>query len=266
MADAAHDAAHTAVAPAVGAAKAAGGAPPEAGGELDGCAAAAPPFGLLELARAHNAGPDGAAESDLFVVVLPAEPAADLVLRHLGFEGLGAFMATCSEARRAVSRAARSCKWRDCEREREREGGAAEARVKPARVAEWAERFPNARALAVSAKRMTPALAVSIATAAGGMRRLETLSLRKCWIDTEGAKALADAMTAARDVSGLRLVKLDLYYNGIGAEGASALAKALPACAQLATLYVGGNGIGAEGEAVLRAAASAVGPRLKLVL
>ena len=123
MADAAHDAAHTAVAPAVGAAKAAGGAPPEAGGALDGCAAAAPPFGLLELARAHNAGPDGAAESDLFVVVLPAEPAADLVLRHLGFEGLGAFMATCSEARRAVSRAAAIVAWRDCERESEMRRG-----------------------------------------------------------------------------------------------------------------------------------------------
>ena len=54
--------------------------------------------------------------------------------------------------------------------------------------------------------------------------------------------------------------------NGIGAEGASALAKALPACALLATLDVSSNRIGAEGEAALHAAASAVGPRLKLWL
>ena len=54
--------------------------------------------------------------------------------------------------------------------------------------------------------------------------------------------------------------------NGIGAEGASALAKALQACAQLATLDVSSNRIGAEGEAALHAAASAVGPRLKLWL
>ena len=85
----------------------------EAEGASGGLAALAPPFGLLELARAHNAGPDGAAESDLFVAVLPAEPAADLVLRHLGFDGLGAFMATC------VSRAAAIVAWRDCERESE---------------------------------------------------------------------------------------------------------------------------------------------------
>ena len=54
--------------------------------------------------------------------------------------------------------------------------------------------------------------------------------------------------------------------NGIGAEGASALARALPSCAQLATLDVGNNEIDAEGKAALRAAASAVGPRLKLWL
>ena len=47
-----------------------------ADGEAEGAGGAAPalPYGLLELARTHNAGPDGAAESDLFVVVLPAEP------------------------------------------------------------------------------------------------------------------------------------------------------------------------------------------------
>ena len=95
----------------------------EAEGASGGLAALAPPFGLLELARAHNAGPDGAAESDLFVALLPAEPAADLVLRHLGLDGLGAFMATCREARRAVSRAAAIVAWRDCERESEMRRG-----------------------------------------------------------------------------------------------------------------------------------------------
>jgi hypothetical protein len=138
--------------------------------------------------------------------------------------------------------------------------------VRAADVVAWAARFSNARALTVSEDGMTPALAVSVATAAGGMRRLETLSLRECKIGTEGAKALAAALTAVSAAGGLRLVKLDLYGNRIGDEGAAALAKALPACAQLATLDVGSNSIGAEGEAALRAAAAAVGPRLKLLL
>ena len=36
-------------------------------------------------------------------------------------------------------------------------------------VAAWAERFPNAGALTVSKNEMTPALVVSVTTAAGGL-------------------------------------------------------------------------------------------------
>ena len=40
----------------------------------------------------------------------------------------------------------------------------------------------------------------------------------------------------------------------------------LPSCAQLATLDVSNNDIGDEGEAALSAAASTVGPRLRILL
>ena len=243
------------------------------------------------LSKARDADPARGADGDL-PLLLAAGPAREAILRFVGMGGLGALMATRRALQRDVRELAAEVAWR--EGERAYEDGKAMFRVKPARVAAWSARFPGARALTVSKRGMTPALAVSIATAAGGMRRLETLNLSGCAVGGEGAKALAAALTAASAAGGLRLVKLDvgendigaegasalakalpscsqlatLYvgYNGIGAEDASALAKALPACAQLATLYVGGNGIGAEGEAVLRAAASAVGPRLKLVL
>ena len=52
-------------------------------------AAAAAPVGLLAIARARNAVPGGEPESDLFTALLPAEPAADALLRCLGFDGLG---------------------------------------------------------------------------------------------------------------------------------------------------------------------------------
>ena len=80
-------------------------------------------------------------------------------------------------------------------------------------------------------------------------------------IGAEGASALAKALPACA-----QLASLDMDSNGIGTEGAAALAKALPECAQLASLDVGGNGIDFEGKAALRAAAAAVGPRLKLKL
>ena len=110
---------------------------------------------------------------------------------------------------------------------------------------------------------MSTAHAVSIAMAAGGMQRLETLSLRSCEIGSEGAKALAAAMTAASAAGRLRLVKLDVGWNSTGAEGAAALARALPLCAQLATLDVSqrhrrrGCGCVGDDAAVVRAAGHA---------
>ena len=59
---------------------------------------APPVVGLLEIARAHSAALDGAAESALFVAALPAKPAADLNLRFVGFDGLGAIMVACAAA------------------------------------------------------------------------------------------------------------------------------------------------------------------------
>ncbi len=53
---------------------------------------APPVVGLLEIARAHSAALDSAAESALFVAALPAKPAADLNLRFVGFDGLGAIV------------------------------------------------------------------------------------------------------------------------------------------------------------------------------
>lgn len=57
---------------------------------------------LLEIARAHSAAPDGTAESALFVAALPAKPAADLNLRFVCFDGLGAIMVACTAACREV--------------------------------------------------------------------------------------------------------------------------------------------------------------------
>ena len=111
---------------------------------------------------------------------------------------------------------------------------------------------------------MTPALAISVATAAGGMRRLETLSLRlhDRQRGREGAGGRADSCERrGRGCAGQGAASV----CDIGSEGAAALAKALPACARLATLDVRANSIGDEGNAALRAAASAAGPRLKLV-
>jgi hypothetical protein len=73
----------------------------------------------------------------------------------------------------------------------------------------WAARFPNARALAVGKRGMKPALAVSAATAAGGLRRLEVLSLRRCGVRDEGVAALVAAVTAASAAAPLQIVKLD---------------------------------------------------------
>ena len=81
------------------------------------------------------------------------------------------------------------------------------------------------------------------------------------FVSAEGASALAKALPSCA-----QLAELNLGYNDIGDEGASALAKALPSCAQLAELDVSSNGIGDEGEAALCAAAAAVGPRLILEL
>ena len=58
---------------------------------------------LLEIARAHSAAPDGTAESALFVAALPAQPAADLNLRFVCFDGLGAIMVACAAARCEVN-------------------------------------------------------------------------------------------------------------------------------------------------------------------
>jgi hypothetical protein len=182
----------------------------EAGGASGGLAVPAPHVGLLELAREHNAGLDCAAESDLFVAVLPAEPAADLIVRCLGFNGLGAFMATCREARRAVSRAAAMCLWRECK---------AGLFFNPERAEDGAARFPEARALTVSKGGIFPSLAVSIATVSGGMRRNENLRLRFCKIGYDGAKALAAALTVASAAGGLRLVKWGMVGNDIGVVG-----------------------------------------------
>ncbi len=236
---------------------AAGGGADEAGGAGAGAAAAlvvvvgggaAPgrPLGLL--ARARDADPARGADGDL-PLLLAAGPVREALLRLVGLGGLGALMATRRALRRDVRELAAEVAWR--EGERVNGDGEAVFRVRPARVAEWAARFPGARALAVSKRGMTPALTVSVATAAGGMQRLEALSLRCCGIGSTGAKSLAAALTAASAKGGLRLVKLDVSYNLIGAEGAAALADAIPACAQLASLDISNNNIGDEGAAAL---------------
>ena len=116
------------------------------------------------------------------------------------------------------------------------------------------DEIPSALALAMCASRARLAL---LGADNGEHQAAEPVDV----IGAEGASALAKALPSCA-----KLATLSVSGNGIGAEGASALTKALPSCARLADLDVSGNGIGAEGEAALRSAASAVCPRLKLVL
>ena len=51
------------------------------------------------------------------------------------------------------------------------------------------------------------------------------INLKECKIGAEGAKALAAALP------GTEVINLQLLYNGIGDEGAAAIAAVLPSCA-----------------------------------
>jgi len=157
-------------------------------------AGAAPerPVGLL--AQARDADPARGEDGDL-PLLLAAGPAGEAILRFVGTEGLGPLAATRRALARDVRELAAGVAWR--EGERVNRDGVSTIRVKSGRIAAWVARFPNARALAVGRRGMTPALAVSAATAAGGLRRLEALSLRRCGVGAEGAAALAAALTAA---------------------------------------------------------------------
>ena len=96
--------------------------------------------------------------------------------------------------------------------------------VTAGRVVAWVARFPNARVLTVGKLKrgIPPALAVRAAAAAGGLRKLEALSLRDCRFRDEGVAALAAALTAASAAAPLTIVELDLCGTGIGDTGAAA--------------------------------------------
>jgi hypothetical protein len=66
----------------------------------------------------------------------------------------------------------------------------------------------------------------------------------------------AGAERLAGLLAGSGLVNLELYDCGIGDEGASALAAALPGCSRLASLCLGENSIGHKGAAAVAASLS----------
>ena len=99
------------------------------------------------LAKARDADPAHGADGDL-PLLLAAGPAREAILRLVGMGGLGALMATRRALQRDVRELAAEVAWR--EGERVNEDGDAMFRVRPAHVAEWAARFPGARALAVN--------------------------------------------------------------------------------------------------------------------
>jgi Ran GTPase-activating protein (RanGAP) involved in mRNA processing and transport len=206
-----------------------------------------PPVGLLAIARAHNAAADGGApEGDLFTCLLPAGPAADAILRCLGFDGLGALMATCRAARREVAECARGTAWRDCKRKVD--GYGTVWCIKAARLVAWAARFPNARALAVS-RDLHGATGADIAVAVTCLRHLESLNLEYCGIGADGARALAGALQHVP-----RLKELDLSFNEICVDGARAIAAALQHVPGLERLNVSFNRLCNEGVSALSAA------------
>jgi hypothetical protein len=220
------------------------------GGAGGGAALPGRPIGLL--AKAREADPALGADGDL-PLLLAAGPVREAMLRLIGVTGLGALMATRRALQRDVHELAMDVAWREGERKREF-GPLAVFRVKTGRVAEWAARFPLTRALAVGRRWMTPALAVSVTTAACSLRMLETLDLCDCKIGAMGTASLAAALTAASAAAlpfGLRLTKLDMRNNGIGAAGATSLAEALLSCTQLASLNVAENNIGTAGAVAL---------------
>ena len=99
------------------------------------------------LAKARDADPARGADGDL-PLLLAAGPVREAILRFVGTRGLGALMATRRALQRDVRELAAEVAWR--EGERVNEDGDAMFRVRPAHVAEWAARFPGARALAVN--------------------------------------------------------------------------------------------------------------------
>jgi hypothetical protein len=81
--------------------------------------------------------------------------------------------------------------------------------------------------------------AVAAVLAAGAAPKLRELHLVDNSIGAEGARALAGALPGATF-----LKKLDFRSNSIGSDGARALAEALPGPMALEGLYLGGNSIG----------------------
>ena len=77
--------------------------------------------------------------------------------------------------------------------------------------------------------------------------------------DDKGVSALAKALPSCA-----QLATLDVSGNDIRTEGACALAKVLPSCAHLAVLDMSGDGISDKGLEALQTAEAAVGPRLTL--
>jgi hypothetical protein len=108
------------------------------------------------LERARDADPARGADGDL-PLLLAAGPVREAILRSVGTGSLGALMATRRALRRDVRELAAEVAWDES------------IVVHPSRVASWAISFPRARALYVS-HRMMEALAVQVATTAGGLQ------------------------------------------------------------------------------------------------
>jgi hypothetical protein len=218
----------------------------------------------LELARRKLAAAT-APESGLLARVLRptatgrGTAAAEVVLQCLGFKGLGALAATCRAARRDVVTVARRVAWRDCENRVSRVNWRENrvSRVKFSRLAVWAARFPNARALAVS--EWDKDTAIALAAALQHLPGLKELDVGSNNIGVDGARALAAAL---QHVPALKNLNVD--RNSFGANGARALAASLQHVAGLEELYVGVNRIGADGARALAAALPHV-PGLKVL-
>ena len=71
--------------------------------------------------------------------------------------------------------------------------------------------------------------------------------IRRHALGPDGSRRLANILMAGRSISASRLTKIDLSYNGILAEGATALAPALAGLSVLTRLGLTKNNIGLEG-------------------
>ena len=205
------------------------------------------------LAKARGADPARGADGDQ-PLLLAAGPVSEALLRLVGSRGLDALMATRCALQRKARELAADVAWR-----------VGKIWIRPGRVAAWAVRFPSTRAHGEHAR--DDASACHQSRDGRGRhaeaRDAEPAQLQDRQRGREGASGRADSCERrGRGCAGQGAAGV----CDIGSEGAAALVKALPPCAKLAKLNVGSNSIGAEGKAALRAAAAAVGRRLRLEL